>query len=508
MTKNSNFIPSCAGYFRQSALSRYAKHTCLVLLGVGVLFLGGCTDKEIPQGTRETIATASSLPWKKAPRQPVKGVAAPHYRTVFVRALGTAGNNVEHIHVPGKRPWECLTTFKKHAAQANIAQEKRLEACSALEPLWTFAQDCTPYGYVLAPPVVKEGRIFFLSAKQRVVALDMATGNIVWSFSAHDTDQGVSKDALGGGLTLDDKALYVTCARGDVMALNAMSGKLLWRKQSGTPFRSPVQVDHRVESGEKLLYTTTIHHEIEGLQVHSGDVIWTHTAPSVMARCLTMMIPAVTEHSLIMAESGGHVIKINKHTGDVLWSHMVSSQDAFSKKATAGSLAAAVVVSDNTAYVTTLLKQTLALDLTQGQKKWVIPVGSVAPPLRVGDAVYIVGDDHVLTRVEANTGHFVWRKDLRQCISAKDAEEDNDEKEQWLRPIVVDETLYVLSRDGRLIALNMHTGHFYGTLLDLCEACAVPPVVVEDKLLIVTCEGRLRVYRFANFSGVHANTER
>src|SRR3546814_8131229 len=84
-------------------------------------------------------------------------------------------------------------------------------------------------------PVVSGGRVYVIDTEARVQAFDAATGKAVWS-----TELGSKRNSgalFGGGVSVEGDRVFATRGLGDVAALNASSGSVLWKKRPGGPLR-------------------------------------------------------------------------------------------------------------------------------------------------------------------------------------------------------------------------------------------------------------------------------
>jgi alcohol dehydrogenase (cytochrome c) len=100
-----------------------------------------------------------------------------------------------------------------------------------LVPVWTFATG-TVEGHE-APPMVNNGMMFVTTPGMQVLALNAATGDLIWRykenlpsdlFQLHPTNRGV---ALWG-----DK-LYLATVDSHLIALDAKTGKEVWNAKVG-----------------------------------------------------------------------------------------------------------------------------------------------------------------------------------------------------------------------------------------------------------------------------------
>jgi outer membrane protein assembly factor BamB len=99
---------------------------------------------------------------------------------------------------------------------------------SRLIPVWSF--DAGIIESRNAPPIVNNGVMFVTTSGNRVVALDAATGKLIW-----EHDAGFSKDLhqADNGVALWGNKVFVAQADGNLVALDAPTGEVAWTKAVG-----------------------------------------------------------------------------------------------------------------------------------------------------------------------------------------------------------------------------------------------------------------------------------
>src|SRR5512135_1768755 len=147
-----------------------------------------------------------------------------------------------------------------------------LEAKGPLRQIW--AQDAGKGSdrdsRLTAAPVVADGKIFVLDSEAHVFAFDAQSGNPLWDASIAPPSEGRSwlgwimfqpdtsidpTKGFGGGVAFDDGKVFVTSGFGDVVALDAKSGKKLWTQSLGVPI-----VNAPTANGGRVFVSTQENH--------------------------------------------------------------------------------------------------------------------------------------------------------------------------------------------------------------------------------------------------------
>jgi outer membrane protein assembly factor BamB len=142
----------------------------------------------------------------------------------------------------------------------------------------------TPYGRAWArtfpetrsTPTIENNRIYLISGMGQVVCIDAVSGKLVWSVDAQNMFKGEPhKWGIAESAAISDKAVfYVTGGEEtSVIALDKLNGKLLWKTKSlgGTrAYASSVIIE---KAGLKLLLAQTANN-LMAVNIETGDIVW------------------------------------------------------------------------------------------------------------------------------------------------------------------------------------------------------------------------------------------
>ena len=118
-----------------------------------------------------------------------------------------------------------------------------------------------------SPPVISGGKLYVIDTEAVINAFDAKTGARLWTSSVRSKDdQG--KVQFGGGVSIEGDKIYATTGIGDVAALNAADGKVLWKVRPGGPLRgSPTLSNGNV-------YVMSQDNQLFALNEADGAVLW------------------------------------------------------------------------------------------------------------------------------------------------------------------------------------------------------------------------------------------
>ena len=100
---------------------------------------------------------------------------------------------------------------------------------SRLVPAWTFSTGMRE-GHQ-APPIVNEGVMFLTTPHNRVLALDVRSGDLLWRYARELPEDLFQMHPTNRGVALYADRVYLATADAYVVALDARSGEVVWERE-------------------------------------------------------------------------------------------------------------------------------------------------------------------------------------------------------------------------------------------------------------------------------------
>src|SRR5258708_22070493 len=126
---------------------------------------------------------------------------------------------------PDHRNWRIYGGGPENVRYSELKQINR-DNVSRLQVAWTFdTGDAFPGSEMQCNPIVVDGALYATTPKLRVIALEAASGKLLWSFDPSEGRKIVGK-FRNRGLAYWEGRLYVT-ARHFLYSLDARTGKLV-----------------------------------------------------------------------------------------------------------------------------------------------------------------------------------------------------------------------------------------------------------------------------------------
>ena len=257
-----------------------------------------------------------------------------------------------------------------------------------------------------AAPVISNNRLFAVDTDAVVSAFAADTGAKLWSVSIGSTGKDFENSLFGGGASVDGNVVYATSGVGDVAALNAEDGKLLWKVKPAGPLRGAPTVAF---GG---VYVITQDNQIFALNAGDGAVQWQATASLEPGSVFGAASPAAGQGTIVAGFSSGEVQAYRYENGRDLWEDALARTSMALSVSTLTDVDADPVIDRGRVFALGQGGRMASYDLLTGQRIWEISIAGISTPYVVGEWVYAMTDDGKLLCVARGSGKVRWIQQL------------------------------------------------------------------------------------------------
>ncbi|MDZ4866720.1 MAG: PQQ-binding-like beta-propeller repeat protein [Alphaproteobacteria bacterium] len=356
-----------------------------------------------------------------------------------------------------------------------------LAAGGELQQQWSVSvgQGSSTSSRLTASPVVAAGKVFVLDSEVEVSAYDSKSGDRLWQSNLTPEDED-SEDGFGGGVAFDNGKVFVSTGFGFVAALDANTGKEIWRRATTVPFRAaPVVNGGRV-------FVATQENQLMALAEDDGRVLWDHRGIAESAGILGSNSVAVSGDLVVVPYTSGELFGLNVRNGRSLWSDTLARTGGLTPLSTLADISGRPVIDRGLVFANSHAGRIVAIDIRTGERAWTIDVGGTQRPWVVGDYVYVITDDAKVMCVRRADGRVRW---ITQLDAYRDAE-TRQGTISWSGPVLVSDRLIALSSEGFAVSISPYTGEVLGRV-DIPDKAFIAPVVADGIVYLLTDDGRL-----------------
>lgn len=436
----------------------YAALLALPLAGCGV-FKGNGGPKTPTIGDRVSILSNDSS-IKVDPSLAAVDVVLPEAVTnaAWSQSGGNASKSTGHLALAGSR---------SQAWAASIAGNTKKQRLAS-------------------SPVVADNRLFAVDTNAVVSAFAADTGAKLWSVAIGSTGKDFENSLFGGGAAVDGSVVYATSGVGDVAALNAADGSVLWKVKPSGPLRGAPTVAY---GG---VYVVSQDNQIFALNAADGAVLWQATASLEPGSVFGAASPAAGQSTIVAGYSSGEVQAYRYENGRDLWEDALARTSMALSVSTLTDVDADPVIDRGRVFALGQGGRMASYDLLTGQRIWEISIAGISTPYVVGEWVFAMTDDAKLLCVARGSGKIRWIQQLRRYR----VEKENSKKDpvRWTGPVLAGGRLVAVNSEGQLVEFSPADGSTIATT-EFDAPLSQTPVVANNTLYILADDGRITAWR-------------
>lgn len=291
---------------------------------------------------------------------------------------------------------------------------------------------------------------------------------------------GRSQPRGWSGATIADNSIFVGSLEGRLVGLNKADGSLLWPgdEEAGIPgtAESKVAIYGTPAVAGDLVYVAGYNGKVYAFVLGTGVLRWVYPREGNLGPIVGGLV--ISQDKVYLSCSDSKVYALDAATGDRVWSFETGDK-----------IWSTPTIDGDTLYVTSFDKKLYALNASDGSKKWDFEIGatSVTTPLVYANTVYIGSFDRYFYAVDVSTGRLKWRSEIEGG------------KWFWAKAVAHDNVIYAPNLDGKVYILNAENGSEVAGAVDLGGLISSDPVVVGDKVIIATEEGKVYALDTASY---------
>ena len=267
------------------------------------------------------------------------------------------------------------------------------------------------------------------------------------------------------------ETIYMAGSKGQVIAVDRNKGKLLWRVNTHLPLSSGPHV------AEGLIALGSHDGHVIVLDLQQGTTVWKKALSNEI-----LASPVITKQAILVKTSDGHLWAFSNKNGHTLW-HYVSERQSLRLRGDSAPL-----TTSQHAFVGFSNGHLLSFDLVSGQVEWRALIAGPkgfsdveqlvdinADLVLQGSTLYVVSYQGSIAALNAYTGEFIWRAPLSAYSD-----------------LALDGTrLYVTDATHQLWAFDQKTGRVLWHDARLIKKSVTAPVVLPHLVIVGDSNGYL-----------------
>ncbi len=334
-----------------------------------------------------------------------------------------------------------------------------------------------------AQPIIINGAIYTLDTKSRLTAFNAQTGKRLWKVNIEK--KGEDNTVISGGISFANNTIYATNGYDEILAVSPDNGEIKWRKTLPSPSRAaPTVINGRV-------FISTINSRLVALNAKDGTSLWEYSGISEMAGLLGAASPAANNETVVPVFSSGEITALRVENGSVAWSDNLSNVRSYGGGIESISdIKAMPALGNGFVIALSFGGKLVAIDERSGARIWQRDIGGSQTPYVSGNHVYVLSSENQLIALNLSNGSIVWIKELERFEDKK----NRDDLIIWSAPIMASGELILAGSHGYLAKIDAVNGKIT-QIIRTKKNVQIAPIIANETLYLLSEDGTLIAYR-------------
>ena len=291
---------------------------------------------------------------------------------------------------------------------------------------------------------------------------------------------------IGGGIGYDSGKIYASTGYGELLALDAGSGKILWRQTMDFPARTAPMI------AGGLVAVVVQNDLLLTFDAHTGTPGWRFTGTVGQNSGAAVAItgaPAYADGILVAGFSSGTLAALDANSGTPVWEQSFASSFGQASTLDFSDIVAAPVIANGVVYAIGLGNTAMAVDLHSGAKVWTHSASGSDAFCLAGSFAFLLDKSQTLSSIHADDGLVSWSLQMPQYRNMK-------KKKQpllWNGPIMVNGMLILTNDFGEIAFVDAVAGRI-NSIAKLSGPADITPIAAGGMLLQLTRDATLTAY--------------
>ena len=324
-----------------------------------------------------------------------------------------------------------------------------------------------------ASPLVYKGNIFLSDNKGTVFNIN-EFGKLKWKKNIYrKIYKKIYKNLT---FSIYKNTVYVADNIGFIYAIGLDSGKLIWIKNHGIPFKSKIKIF------DNKIFLMNQDNKLYSFSAKDGSIIWNYNSLSSFIKSQNFLSLALSKQGdVFVITSLGDLLKINASNGNIIWSlntlgGMLPGVTDFFESSDI------VITNENIIFSA---KSTLfSCDLNSGTINWQRDVSSVAAPIIDKKNIFFVTENGYFVIINIDTGEIVSSTNILKTLKKR------KQSTKITGFIMGSGKIYSVTSNGYLIVSSATSGKVEN-FVNVRDPITSVPVISNGKLFIYTENSRI-----------------
>jgi len=321
----------------------------------------------------------------------------------------------------------------------------------------------------------EDNRVYAAGYRGEVEALDAKSGHVLWRTK-------LKKTPFSGGPGVGGDLVAVGTSEGEVVALEAASGKVRWRvRLNGEILAAPA-------ISEKAVAVRTVDGKLRALAPKDGHELWTQEQQVPRLSLRGTSRPVIVGDVILCGFDNGKVIAVNINDGSLQWEEVVAPPHGRTELERLVDVDSTPRVAGDYVYTVAFQGRVARLALDTGHTWWAHDASSYKGMALDDDAVYMAMADGEVVALRQGSGAEIWRQKalLHRGLAAV---------------AISGDSVVTADFQGYVHWLDKATGELAARARAGKKRVSNPPIVLGDLVLVIDDAGKISAFRATPISG-------
>jgi len=320
--------------------------------------------------------------------------------------------------------------------------------------------------YIKLFPLIVGEKIIVADRDGNVTAFDINSGDELWRVELNMI--------LSGGVGGDENHLLVTSRDGHVIMLDD-EGKLLWQIDATSEVLMPAQISAGV------VIIRSVDGRLSALDIENGAEKWTYKRDVPALSLRGNSTPIITKGYVFSGLDSGRLVALDLLSGNAVFDIPIATPSGRSELERLIDIDGNAVVIGDTLYIASYQGRVVSLNIRRGQLNWSRKTSTYSGVEYAVSNLYLADDKDHLWAYDASNGATMWKQEK---LAARNI----------TRPVAMKNTILVADFEGYIHWLSQFDGRFLARVDTDGSGVLVPPVVHNDVVYVLTRDGELSAY--------------
>ena len=337
----------------------------------------------------------------------------------------------------------------------------------------------------LPQPIIASERVFSIDGDSNLYAFNLATGKQLWSFSL-DPQADDPTPGIKGGIAYRNGVIVAHSGRQNLYALDVDSGSVIWQKKLEESLRGGPTLSER-----SSVIVTDLDGQVYVFTLSDGTLIWQRSGFPVDTVVYGTSSPAILDQNLIVSGQAGEIAIYNLLSGILLWADSLASFNPRTPLERLGDIRAFAATDEKNVYFISQSGRMSAFDVNSGFEVWAKPLSGIEMPWIVENTVFVVTIDGRLLALRKSDGAVRWLTELPGAIPEGIAA--TQDLPRYIGPVVANGEVLIIHKTGKLYRFDANSGKLISKS-NLTSQITTPFQVANQHLVALSRDGTIQVF--------------